>query len=55
MGYILSDMTIIISNYRLIGDAFTLAHHCATLFGYAHSLVILVKTTMEAMTSRLNT
>lgn len=39
MGYIISDMTIIIANYRVIGDAFTLAHHIATVFGYAHSLV----------------
>jgi len=42
MGFILSDMTIIITNYKLIGDAFTLSHHIATLFGYAHSLTYSV-------------
>jgi len=42
MGYIISDMTIIIANYRVIGDAFTLAHHIATVFGYAHSLTYSV-------------
>ena len=42
MGYILHDMTIIILNYSIIGDAFTLAHHLATFFAYTHSLTYSV-------------
>lgn len=39
IGYVCADMTIIIVNYRVIGDVFTLFHHCLSLFGYTNALV----------------
>ena len=41
MGYAISDMIIILLNYKIIGDAFTLFHHCLSLYGYSHALVSL--------------
>lgn len=42
MGYILSDMTIVISNYKIIGDLFTLLHHCFSVVGYGYALTYSV-------------
>ena len=39
MGYVISDLCIILSNYRIIGDAFTVIHHLMALYGYSNSLV----------------
>jgi len=38
IGYVLADMTIILVNYRAIGDIFTVFHHCLSLFGYINAL-----------------
>lgn len=42
MGYTLFDMTIIIYNYKIFGDAFTLLHHSFTLFAYSYALTYSV-------------
>lgn len=42
MGYTLSDMTIIVYNYIIIGDAFTLLHHSFSLFAYSYALTYSV-------------
>lgn len=42
MGYAISDMIIILLNYKIIGDAFTLFHHCLSLYGYSHALAYSV-------------
>ncbi|RNA27723.1 transmembrane 56-B-like, partial [Brachionus plicatilis] len=39
VGYILYDLTIMVLNYGLIGDFFTIFHHFLSLFGYYNSLV----------------
>lgn len=42
MGYTLSDMTIILFNYKIIGDVFTLLHHSFSLIGYGYALTYSV-------------
>jgi len=42
MGYTFSDMTIILYNYKIIGDAFTLLHHSFSLIGYGYALTYSV-------------
>lgn len=42
MGYTISDMSIIIYNYRIIGDVFTLLHHSFAFVGYGYSLTYSV-------------
>ncbi len=39
IGYALSDIIIIVSNYKIIGDAFTIFHHLLSLYGYSNALV----------------
>ena len=39
MGYVLSDVIIIVLNYKIIGDAFTLFHHALSIYGYTNALV----------------
>jgi hypothetical protein len=41
IGYLISDLIIIIANYQFIGDKFTVAHHIASIVGYAYALVNL--------------
>lgn len=42
MGYAISDMLIILFNYKVIGDAFTIVHHCISLYGYSNALAFSV-------------
>lgn len=42
MGYTLSDMTITLCNYAIIGDLFALFHHCFALIGYSYALTYSV-------------
>lgn len=41
IGYLISDLIIIIANYQNIGDKFTVAHHIASIIGYVYALVNL--------------
>jgi hypothetical protein len=42
MGYIMSDMTIVIFKYKIIGDVFTLLHHSFSVVGYGYALTYSV-------------
>lgn len=41
IGYLIYDLITIITNYQNLGDSFTVAHHIASIIGYAYALVIL--------------
>jgi len=42
MGYILSDMTIILFKYNFIGDLFTILHHIFSVIGYGCTLTFSI-------------
>lgn len=42
IGYALSDIIIIISNYKIIGDSFTIFHHLLSLYGFSNTLTYSV-------------